>query len=204
MDPFAQDWDNIPNHAHVGGRPSGRPHDTRQIKFFAELEVDPEESYPDGLPKHRVRHMIEIFDPETPNKRICREAKDKDIQKWPKQWKLYKDSQKPAEEGTMIEAMVWLGPARIADLKARGITTIEKLANVPDKLVRMLGGGMPAAVKQARWLQKGVGEELSTLRAEVQRLTKELHNLQGQRHAQSQMPMQQPGQWNGGQQWRVQ
>lgn len=184
MNPNQVSWDEF----MPQGRASARP----EVRFYSELKHDEEASYRDGIPRFQLVDMIEIV-PEGGKTRRRVPVTDEHKVRFAPEWKRYEQHREAPLDGTPLDYMTWLGPVRIAELKAQGIKTVEKLAEMPLELARRIGAGMVRNRSQARQLLAGPGQEVASLRRAVAALEHENEALKGQLQALKQ-PVQTPRQ----------
>ena len=110
-----------------------------------------------------------------------RKIKDQDKVRFPKIWEAYQKNESVVEDGTPIDRLPTIDKARLYELKAAGIKTIEMLASIQDGNVKSLGpGGMTLKTKAKQYLEGNSGnsvkleeamDRIAKLTAMVEKLT---------------------------------
>ena len=110
-----------------------------------------------------------------------RKIKDADKARFPKIWEAYQNNESVVDDGTPIDQLPTIDKARLYELKAAGIKTIEMLASIQDGNVKSLGpGGMTLKTKAKQFLEGNSGnsvkleeamDQIAELKAMVEKLT---------------------------------
>ena len=92
-----------------------------------------------------------------------RKVRDEDKQRWPRAWAAFESGQENAQGGTPLERWNGLSSARLAELQALNIHTVDQLAEVPDGSLNKLGpdGRKLRDQAQAFIQSAGVSEEMA-------------------------------------------
>ena len=148
--------------------------------FYDEAELMPFESEKQGKPVYQNRVMLSLQAPGKLQPTIRKAYLEKnggdlpDNERWPQAWQAYKNKTEIVHEGTPID--MWpnatLTKADVLNLKARGVHTVEMLAQVSDTNLDSLGMGSRAMRDKAQAYLKNAGGG-----AEVMRLTAENKTL---------------------------
>ena len=166
--------------------------DEKRTYGWIEQKYDPNTGLPGPIIKHPgeggINHRnaicIEIRAPGDKDFIIQREMKELDKYRFDKEWKLFEESERgavPGIDGTPLDAVPFLDVARIADLQAAGIKTVEQLAAVSDsngqkfmdfQRIRQAAKDFLAAAAGAAPLQE--------MRAELERRDAQIAALQKQ------------------------
>lgn len=165
--------------------PRDIPHPHLNIRFFLQPVKDKRASKEAGRPIYKDVEMFEADIVGDPTRTIVAPAHDKFIQAKRADWitmqndddmddeemrdnallsyaqyyhehyKVFRDMNDRAETGTPIEMLPFIPPRRQMELKARGIKTVEGLANLADRLLKDCGPQTRDERDQARaWMDK--------------------------------------------------
>lgn len=87
-------------------------------------------------------------------------------------YEAWKESGAEIGSGTPLSAAPFLTPARIEELKARKVRTVEQLAGLPDTVARTLGMGARDMVQQANAYLKAASDtsEITRLQDQIEEL----------------------------------
>lgn len=156
--------------------------DIARPRFYKEAIQNKAKSEQEGRPIFDEREMVEI---KLPGDRLSSHvsyvmAEHRD--RWPEIYAAFQRGEERAASGTPLEH--WTSPsmtrARVAELKAANILSVEELSGVPDNVLPRLGMGARELREQARAYldsaKDGAGNaamaaELARLREMVERLS---------------------------------
>ena len=149
-------------------------------RFYIHPLPDKKASEVEGLSVFKPIPYVEIFIPgdkaNRPNRKVIEEEKAR----WPNAWRAFLDGKMVADEGTPLEVWALMDPARIAELKALGITTVEALSKVADGNLAKLGPGAQKLRTRAKQFLQTQSKTETGLRKENQALTDSVKNLTDQ------------------------
>ncbi len=92
-----------------------------------------------GLPIFKNVTYVEIRLKDNNTEVFNQPASPEKIQRFPREYALYKMAKAQIKEGTPLEQFAFLTAAEVATCKNRGVFTVEALANLPDDKVKSLG-----------------------------------------------------------------
>ena len=96
-----------------------------------------------GRPIFRTEERVEIIMPGNPHTRPVHKVTEEHKQKWPEEYKRFKDGMEMSVDGTPLEQWPLLKRAQVLELKALGFMTVEHVAGMNDLAVQRIGmGGM--------------------------------------------------------------
>jgi hypothetical protein len=115
-------------------------HPSTFVQFYVGAIYHASKSADAGCPKYvDTDHIIITFSGDT--KTIDRPVTDIDKQRFQEQYKLWKDNNIVAMEGTPLSELRFLTPATIADLNYHKVFNAEALAEMPDTAIQAVGMG---------------------------------------------------------------
>lgn len=106
---------------------------------FYDKAVKTSEVSENGLPIFKNVTYVEIRIKDNNTEVFNQPATEEKIKRFPKEYALYKLSKEQAKDGTPLEQFSFLTAAEIATCKARGIFTVEALAELDFAKVNSLG-----------------------------------------------------------------
>ncbi len=126
--------------------------DTARPRFFKEAVQNMAASEKEGRPVFEEQTRVEIFIPGDKLFRHVDVVQDKHKQRWPEHWAAFERGEARAASGTPLEQWpnALLNKARVAELKAMHILSVEDLAGVPDNVLPKMGMGARELREQAR------------------------------------------------------
>lgn len=107
--------------------------------FTPRAELDKVASRAAGRPQYRMVAYVEIMQPGETSLKLVRPVSREDINRWPDQWKRFRDRQENQPIGTPLEALFPFHPEIVLTLRANNVPTVEALARVTDQAIN----GMP-------------------------------------------------------------
>ena len=106
---------------------------------FYDKAVKTSEVSENGLPIFKNVTYVEIRIKDNNTEVFNQPATEEKIKRFPKEYALYKMSKEQAKDGTPLEQFSFLSAAEIASCKARGVFTVEVLAELDFAKVNSLG-----------------------------------------------------------------
>ena len=158
-------------------------------EFFYELEKQEFASSQEGREIFKEVPMMRILFPGDKTKTIVRRVKmeddlagPSDPTRFPKQWALFKASQEQVPDGSALEMWPVLSKARVRELKAQHIHTVEQLASLTDGAGPNIGLDWRQLRDKARaYLDTAAaGAEVSKLSAENEALKTDIEMMKQQ------------------------
>src|ERR1700674_1234177 len=116
-------------YTRTDGMPGG---DRNYPRFFLHDEQDQLATEQQGRPIFKSEERVEIIMPGNPLTRPVQRVTDEHRQKWPEQYKAFKQGQEMSVEGTPLEQWPILKRAQVLELKALGHLTVEHVATMDD------------------------------------------------------------------------
>ena len=92
-----------------------------------------------GRPIFEDREYVEIIIPGSKNERPIRPVRDEDKERWPDEYRRFKEGQEQASEGTPLEQWPRMTRSRVYELKAVGVYSVEDLAALADSNLTNIG-----------------------------------------------------------------
>lgn len=157
-----------------------RERDTARPRFYMDAVQNPALSEKEGRPIFEDKEYVEILIPGDKLLTWVGEVDDPTRHRFPEHYAAFKRGEMRAVVGTPLEAWPPLTKARVAELKAAGILSVEEYANVPDNVLGKLGMGARDEREKARAFidaAKGgaqtaaMASEIAQLRAMVEQLS---------------------------------
>lgn len=130
----------------------------------------------EGRPIYEDKEYVQILIPGNKCDIIDRPVQDKDIERWPEQYRRFKERKEQAVEGTPLEAWPEMTPARIAALKDAHVQTVDQLANLPDSAKSTIGPDFHMLKQKAKRFLEGA--EASSLQEQIEVLQQQIRVLQ--------------------------
>ncbi|MAS09920.1 hypothetical protein [Salinisphaera sp.] len=130
----------------------------------------------EGRPIYVDKPYVKILIPGQKNSVPDRPVRPDDKHRWPQQWSRFEQSREQVQ-GTPIEEWPYLGQARVAELRALNIRTVEQIAELPDGSVTKLGPDGRDLVERAKNHLQGDDETIKALRSELEQLESEHEQL---------------------------
>jgi hypothetical protein len=111
-------------------------------------------------------------------------------QRWPDQYRRFKENQTQIAEGTPIDELPFLSAGKRAELKALSIYTAEALASLDGQNLKNLGQGGRELKNQAQAYLDNAKGSANTVRmaAEIEELKQALRDMQAERAGQTAAP----------------
>jgi hypothetical protein len=148
-------------------------------RFFMEAVQDDLATAKEGRPIFNNAEFVEILIPGDRLSRPVFPVEDKHRERWPEAYAAFKRGQDHAITGTPLEAWPVMTTARVMELKAINIMSVEDLAGLPDRAIGQLGPDGRKLREQAQaYLDAAKGgatvaaqaKEIAALREQVERL----------------------------------
>jgi len=150
------------------------------VKFYLDAIQDDAKSAEEGRPIFTERLMISIA---VPGQADCvkRPAWDADFRRFPKHYEAFKAGTQEAETGTPLKMWPVMTVSQVAELAARGVRTVEQLANMADVDAQKFMGLNSLRQKAKDFLEAAKGAApLTAMRAELESRDAQIASLQAQ------------------------
>lgn len=135
-----------------------------------------------GRPIYEDREYVQILIPGNMTERPDQPVNNQHIERWPDQYRRFKEKQQQVHEGTPLEEWPQMTPARVSSLKDANIFTVEQLANLPDSQAKSVGPDFQTMKHKAKGYLESAEESvsrerLSQLEARIRELEAENEEL---------------------------
>lgn len=174
MDPHDYTMDEWAKVAAENGRDSCIP------EFYMNAKKNKAKSAEAGRAVHENVAYVRIHIPGDRNNTPDRPVKDEDKQRWPDQWKKFELLGESAPEGTPLEEWAYLDKAKVYDLKAQNIHTIEQVSELDDGAITRMGHGARDMVKKAKLHLKPPTAKIKDLNATILEMQNQISALQSE------------------------
>lgn len=157
--------------------------DIARPEFFKDAIQNKALSEKEGRPIFEEKEMVKITLPGDRLMNWIGEVDESHIKRWPQHYAAFKRGEERAATGTPLDQ--WpnsiLTKARVAELKAMDILSVEELAGISDSLLPKMGMGSRELREEARaYIASATdGAANQKLAAEVARLTEMVERLSG-------------------------
>lgn len=111
------------------------------VRFFVEPQENAAKSATEGRPIFDDVEMVSITMAADKRTEVIERVKDQHRQRWPELYRAFKEGREQDASGTPLEQWPPMTPARVAELKAVNIRTVEQLAAVSDAGLQQMGLG---------------------------------------------------------------
>ena len=169
MEPVPDDvgyWENFAAGRQGGGRGDCVP------QFYMRAVRDAARSETEGRPVFGEAAYVRVLVPGDRNSIVDRRVTEHDRERWPGRWAAFlAKRERPA--GTPIEHWPYLTVARVAELKALEILTVEQVAEADEAARARIGGDGDALAERARHFLQPQSETETELRQEIARLERD-------------------------------
>ena len=169
MEPVPDDvgyWENFAAGRQGGGRGDCVP------QFYMRAVRNAARSETEGRPVFDEAAYVRVLVPGDRNSIVDRKVTETDRERWPQQWAAFlAKRERPA--GTPIEHWPYLTVARVAELKALEILTVEQVAGADEATRARIGGDGDALAERARHFLQPQSETETELREEIARLERD-------------------------------
>lgn len=165
-------------------------------RFYVDTILDEPASARAGRQIYKDVERIEITMPGNPLYIPVFTVSNEHIQRWPEQYKAFKENREPALDGTPLEEWPAMSRSHIAELKFLGIRTIEDVAELDDHALQRIGRGAHnikaraiaflddtarnEIVEKTAKANESLQSENEVLRLRVEEMGKQLNQLQSQ------------------------
>ena len=137
------------------------------VVFFREAVLNEFKTEQEGRPIYDDIDMIRIHSPGSRDTLVS-PAHHGYTQRFPKQWAQYKAGIEQTMTGTPLAQVPWLTPARVAELRAVNISTVEQLAGMPDNIAARFMDHHALKQQAAAYLEAAKGQEpIRLMKAEL-------------------------------------
>ena len=164
-------WENFAAEQQAGGRDDCIPH------FYMRAVRNPARSEETGRPVFDEIAYVRVLVPGDRNSVVDRRVSDADHARWPSRWAAFR-ARRERPAGTPVEHWPYLTVARVAELKALEVFTVEQVAEADAALMEQLGEDAPGLAERARQFLQPQPETETALRAEIARLKGEIGRLE--------------------------
>ena len=176
MQPVRDDagyWENFASEQQSGGRDDCIPH------FYMRAVPNPARSEECGRPVFDEVAYVRVLVPGDRNSVVDRRVSEADRERWPGRWAAFQ-ARRERPAGTPIEHWPYLTVARVAELKALEVLTVERIAGADDALLERIGEGAGELAERARQFLQPQPETETALRAEIARLKREIGRIEAE------------------------
>ncbi|MGH7489414.1 MAG: hypothetical protein ACREMY_28010 [bacterium] len=155
--------------------------DTVVPHFFKQAVQNEARTKKEGRPIFDDMEMVTTIIPGDRLTKPSFVVEDRHKQRWPHEYEAFKRGEQVAQSGTPLEHWPPLTTARVAELKAIGIFSVETLSEVSDGNLTVLGSGGRALREQAKAYLKAAKDgalvseqttKIDELEAKIERLEK--------------------------------
>jgi hypothetical protein len=141
--------------------------------------------------KIHQRPFIKVRVPGDNKTEWDRPVKEKDKQRFSKQWEAFNQQRSQYGEQTMLEQWEGLNDGQIRNLKAFNVQTVEQLANLTDGLIDRVGMGTRDLVRKANaWIESASSQAKEQALSRALQASEDKLALQAQQIAEMQAQMQ--------------
>jgi hypothetical protein len=126
----------------------------------------------EGRPIFDDKEMVRVVIPGDRLATFVGEVEDRHRDRWPDHYAAFKRGEQRASSGTPLEYWPIMSSAKVAEMKALNIFSVEDLANLSDALLARIGMGARELRGQAQaYLENAkAGADVARLSAEIERL----------------------------------
>ena len=174
MQPVPDDagyWEAFAAEQQSGGRDDCIPH------FYMRAVRNPARSEETGRPVFDEIAYVRVLVPGDRNSVVDRRVSDADRERWPRRWSAFL-ARRERPSGTPVEHWPYLTVARVAELRALDVFTVEQVAGADDALMGRIGEGAAELADRARQFLQPQPETETDLRAEIAGLKREIGRLE--------------------------
>jgi hypothetical protein len=166
-------------------------------EFFTDTVKDELASAREGRAIFREEERVKIHMPGNQWTKPVFKVTSEHTERWPEQYKAFKEGRELAIEGTPLEEWPILNKAQVAELKYLGIKTVEHMADLSDLTVQKIGMGGYALRERAKAFlddaerisqNERLNKENETLRSDIAALkaqVEQMGDLMRQLHTES-------------------
>ena len=136
----------------------------------------------EGRPIYEDQEYVQMLIPGDKNEIPDMPVKDEHKERWPDQYKRFKEKQEPTTSGTPLHQWPEMTPARVSALKDINVFTVEQMANLNDVALKQVGpDGHELKRRAQNYLEVAEGvksvEEMDELKARLDALESENKEL---------------------------
>lgn len=151
------------------------------VHFFMDVLPDPDASAQAGMRKFRDAEFVSIMVPGDKRNIVVREVRESDIERFPKQYKMFKDGAGEQVLGFPLKEWAGVTRAMVEEFKYLGFHTVEQIAEASDGILSKYPGLREIQVRAKNWLDaQASAAPLERLQAEVESRDKQMAAMQGQ------------------------
>lgn len=156
--------------------------DTVVPRFFRKAIENPVRTEKEGRPIFDDYEMVETIIPGDRLTKPVFVVSEEHKRRWPNEYAAFKRGEEIAQSGTPLEHWPLMTTARVAELKAIGIFSVDMLADVSDANLNALGPNARKLREQARAFLAAAKDNsiVSAQTAEIQSLKEQVTRLQDQ------------------------
>jgi hypothetical protein len=134
----------------------------------------------EGRPVFDEVPYVEILIPGDRTSIVDRPLQDADKDRWPQQYARFKENRERVVTGTPLELWPYLNVARVAELRALNIFSVEAIADLSDTGLGKIGPEARELQQRAKAFLQPQSATETDLRTENQELRGQIANLQAQ------------------------
>ena len=150
-----------------------------RVRFFKHAVFNQAKSEEAGRQIFDEVDYISIVAPGQRNSEHVCKVRDIDKARFPQQWSDYQANQEQRMSGTPLDMWPAVGVAKVAEMNALNVFTVEQLAAIPDTAIGKLGPGTLDLRNKAKAYIDGASENAETKRmgTEIEQLKAELRRM---------------------------
>jgi hypothetical protein len=172
---------SLTNMAMYAGGMAPQVEDRVYAEFFYRPMKNNKQSLEAGRDIYEDRAFIKILIPGDKDNNVVRPVREKDKQRFPRQWQAFENREHQTREGTLLSEWAALPRTQVEELKYFNIHTVEDLANMSDVNVGKIMGGNALKQKAADYIEAcRDNAPMERMREENQQLRNELEALKSQ------------------------
>ena len=146
--------------------------------FYDKAVKDVEATKIEGRQVFKRVPYVEILIPGCPHQRPNLKATDEHKTRFPAAWQAYQERRTGLVDGTPLNEWTYLDVAKVAELSAAGLLSVEQVANVSDGDLKVLGMHGRELRERAKQFLKGAGEVEKELRSTIEEQGKQIKDLE--------------------------
>lgn len=127
--------------------------DKLYIRFSMDVVPDVEATKATGMRKFRDAEMIQIMVPGDKRNIIVREVRDDDRERFPKQYKMFRDGADEQITGYPLKEWTGCTRAMAEEFKYLGFRTVEQIASANDSILSKYPGMREIQTRAKTWLE---------------------------------------------------
>ena len=123
------------------------------VKFFHKEREDAEATRKEGRPMYRETEYVEIRIPGKRDAQVCRPATERDKQRFPRHYDMFKQRVAMPSEGTPLSEWPQISRSLAEELSFLQIKTVEQLVSASDTNLSRIHGGLGLKQRAAAFLK---------------------------------------------------